>query len=378
MKEKETGNSGEEIAPPMILQDSPVSFNKFKHLRPMTEFSNIFNIEPDITLAKTLSAEFYLDNAYLQISKQRIFARTWHLVDSSSIEGNLIPYTLLSGFLDKPLLLSKTKQETYCLSNVCTHRAKVLVEESASGEKIRCGYHGRCFSLGGEFVSMPEFENAKNFPSEQDNLRNFPLEEWNDFRFVALDPVAPLDHFLSEMTRKTEVFNFKDLRFVSKKDYEVNAHWALYCENYLEGLHIPYVHKSLNKVLDYGNYTTETFRYSSLQTGFDDHGNVAAQYFFIFPNLMFNFYPWGISVNVVKPIRKDFTKVTYLTFVCDQSKLGDGAGADLESVELEDQAVVESVQNGIKSGFYQHGRYSPSREVGTHHFHRLICEFMNR
>jgi choline monooxygenase len=103
----------------------------------------------------------------------------------------------------------------------------------------------------------------------------------------------------------------------------------------------------------------------------------AAFYFFIFPNLMFNFYPWGLSVNVVKPIEKDLTKISYLTYVSDESKLKTGAGADLETVEFEDQAVVESVQKGINSRFYNKGRYSPTREQGTHHFHRLIAEFMN-
>ena len=55
-----------------------------------------------------------------------------------------------------------------------------------------------------------------------------------------------------------------------------------------------------------------------------------------------------------------------------------GAGADLETVEFEDQAVVESVQRGIRSRFYDRGRYSPTREQGTHHFHSLIAEFMDR
>ena len=148
-------------------------------------------------------------------------------------------------------------------------------------------------------------------------------------------------------------------------------------ENYLEGFHVPFVHQALNSAIDYGTYTTETFRFSSLQTGFDENGEIAAQYFFIFPNLMFNFYRWGISVNLVKPVTSTKTIVTYLTFVSDESKLNIGAGADLETVELEDQAVVESVQRGIRSRFYDSGRYSPTREQGTHHFHRLICDFMS-
>jgi len=233
---------------------------------------------------------------------------------------------------------------------------------------------------------MPEFEDAENFPGESDNLPKIPFGVWEKFTFASINPFAPLENFLAGMREKLRVLNLKDLRFAAR-DYQIKAHWALYCENYLEGFHIPFVHQSLNEAIDFGSYTTETFRFSSLQTGFaktkedvfdltDSDEKIAAFYFFVFPNMMFNFYPWGLSVNIVKPVKPDLTTVSYLTYVSDESKTKKGAGADLNRVELEDQAVVESVQKGIRSRFYQAGRYSPSREQGTHHFHRLIAEFM--
>ena len=41
-----------------------------------------------------------------------------------------------------------------------------------------------------------------------------------------------------------------------QKDFLIDANWALYCDNYLEGFHVPFVHESLNEVLDYGSYKT--------------------------------------------------------------------------------------------------------------------------
>ena len=49
-----------------------------------------------------------------------------------------------------------------------------------------------------------------------------------------------------------------------------------------------------------------------------------------------------------------------------------GAGGALEEEEMEDEAVVMSEQRGLRSRFYQHGRYSPTRELGVHQFHRLV------
>ncbi len=91
---------------------------------------------------------------------------------------------------------------------------------------------------------------------------------------------------------------------------------------------------------------------------------------------MLNFYPWGISVNLVKPISVNETKVSFLIYVTDESKLNIGAGGDLDSVEMEDEEIVENVQKGVRSRFYKHGRYSVTREQGTHHFHSLIAEFI--
>ncbi|MNT70265.1 hypothetical protein D3C72_2086290 [compost metagenome] len=110
-----------------------------------------------------------------------------------------------------------------------------------------------------------------------------------------------------------------------------------------------------------------------------DYGSkIAAYYYWIFPNMMFNFYPWGLSINIVKPLSIKQCKVTFLTYMYDESKYDKGAGALLDKVEREDEFVVENVQRGINSRFYTSGRFSPTREKGVHHFHQLLSKFFNR
>lgn len=336
----------------------------------------MFEIDPDIRKAKTLASEFYTDERHFELSKEKIFVHSWQFLGHASEFEGLKPVTILPGCLDEPVLLVKTDESLTCLSNVCTHRGKILVEERCKASLIRCAYHGRRFSLDGKFLSMPEFEGVEDFPSESDNLRQLPFSARAGFMFASLDPVDKFETFVDDAAARFEDVEPEGLQLMATREYDINAHWALYCENYLEGFHIPYVHHGLNEIVDYGSYTTETFRYSSLQTGFDADGEIAARYLFIFPNLMFNFYPWGISVNVVRPVSPTKSVVEFLTYVSDESLMDKGAGADLHSVEMEDEAVVESVQRGIRSRFYSRGRYSPTREQGTHHFHRLIAEFM--
>jgi len=162
------------------------------------------------------------------------------------------------------------------------------------------------------------------------------------------------------------------------RDYTVNAHWALYVENYLEGFHIPFVHAGLNEIVDYPGYRTELHRWSSVQRAQAKDGAPAARYWWIFPNLMLNFYPWGLSLNLIMPQAIDRTRVLFRSYVADPSKIGEGAGAELDRVEREDEAIVEAVQRGVRSRLYTRGRYSPTHETGVHHFHRLLCAALAR
>ncbi len=356
-----------------------------------------FTVDSNIAQAKTLDTNFYLKEECFQLSKEKIFGNCWQYIGDTDLvkdKGWVTPVILLENFIDEPLLISKDKNEQLnCLSNVCTHRGNLMVEKPCQLHDIRCKYHGRRFSLDGKFLSMPEFKEVKNFPSPADHLHQLPLHTWGKWLFTSLNPKLNAADFLKPMADRVGWMPLKEFVFHPElsKDYLIDAHWALYCENYLEGFHIPFVHAGLNSMIDYGNYTVELFKYSSLQLGiakegelvFDlplsspDYGKkIAGYYFWVFPNIMFNFYPWGLSLNIIHPLGVNKTKVSFLSYVLDESKLRQGAGADLHRVELEDEDIVQNVQKGIRSRFYHHGRYSVTREQGTHHFHRLIAEFM--
>ena len=357
----------------------------------------VYAVDPDITVAFTIDSAFYRDEAAYALARERIFARTWQWIgDLADVAepGSLAPRELLPGLVDAPLLLARDADGTLrCISNVCTHRGNILVKQACRADQIRCGYHSRRFDLTGRMTFMPEFAEARNFPSPADNLAQIPFTAWANHGFAALDPVAPLDAFLGDLTTRLAWLPLERFRFeeASSRDYTVNAHWALYVENYLEELHIPFVHPGLSRVVDCATYAHELFRYSSLQlalakeselafdvpgTAPDSGHRVAAYYWWVFPNLMLNFYPWGLSLNRVVPEAIDRTRVEFRSYVWDEAKRGQGAGGALHQVELEDEAVVEAVQRGVRSCLYRSGRYSPTHERGTHHFHRLLCEFL--
>jgi choline monooxygenase len=364
---------------------------------PTTETKSL-EIDPDIRRAATLPAEVYREAAYFEAARQRVFARSWQFVsDTDRLKGpgHMLPTTVLEGYLDEPLLLTRDSQDNLnCLSNVCTHRGNLLVEGECHSQQLRCRYHGRCFALDGRFVSAPGFDDAVDFPTDADNLAPVSSGLWGKFIFAAVDPGFSFEELISPLRERLDWLPFDQFIFdpTRSRDYMVRANWALYCDNYLEGFHIPYVHPGLATALDVRAYRTEIFAYASLQVGVASHAEesfelpptapdygekIAAYYFWLFPNTMFNFYPWGVSVNVVKPLAPDRTKVSFLTYVSDPTKLDQGAGAGIDRVEREDEDIVEKVQKGVRSRFYKRGRYSPQREQGVHHFHSILSRFLS-
>ncbi|MEO7366432.1 MAG: SRPBCC family protein, partial [Gemmatimonadaceae bacterium] len=281
-----------------------------------------------------------------------------------------------------------------CLSNVCTHRGALVVEGEGHLKSLRCRYHGRRFGMDGSFTSMPEFEDTVGFPSAADCLPRLPLQRWGPLLFTSISPAFAFNELLAPVNERVYWMPLDEFRRDAKtsRDYLIDANWALYCDNYLEEFHIPYVHQGLSEKLDYNSYYTETFPLASLQMGiarpgepvFDlpaghpDFGKrVAAFYFWLFPNLMLNFYPWGLSLNVVNPLGTSRTRVSFVSYVWNESLRENGVGGDLHKVEMEDEEVVESVQRGVSSRLYDRGRFSVRREVGTHHFHHMLARFMN-
>lgn len=355
----------------------------------------MINIHPDIRQANTPPARLYNDADIYHAALENVFPCWWQFIgDTAKLEavGSVLPINLLADSLNEPLVITHDHTgQLHCLSNVCTHRGNIICQAAAKRDDLRCPYHSRRFELDGKFRFAPGFENADNFPTDTDNLPSLPLEQWGPLLFTALQPEAEFSDWLGPVEQRLSWLPLDEFVFDAQRSqtYTIPANWALYCENYLDYLHIPYIHPELNQQLNFKDYRIELFEYGSLQLGFaaegqaafdlppssPDYGqSIAAYYYWLFPNLMLNFYPWGLSINVVEPIAVNKTRVRFLSYVWQADQLASGAGSILDKVEQQDEAVVITTQAGLHSRLYKHGRYAPDYEAGCHHFHRLLTQ----
>jgi len=355
-----------------------------------------FRIDANIQKAAGLPPAFYYDSSYFSEIIDRVFARTWHCAGdggSLSARGAAKPILLLEGSVDEPLLFVNDGQKVQCYPNVCTHRGHPIVEKENCYESFVCGYHGRRFDLGGHCKQMPEFKGVEGFPSPADDLAALACEQFGKLLFISLDPEHPFEQLIKPVRERIGFLPIADFIYDSNLDreYEFDGNWALYVDNYLEGFHIPYIHPALNATMDWKNYRYELYDSCNLQIAYSAEGEpafdlpsnhpdnakkVAAYYFWLFPATMLNFYPWGLSVNIIEPLSPTKTRVKFRSYIWRAELRSKGAGSGLHQVEMEDEAAITSVQRGMKSRFAPRIRYSPTQETGVHHFHRLLAKYL--
>ena len=339
-----------------------------------------FNIKDDIRNATTLHSDYYMDDSIFNASAEKIFLSSWQFFGhKNQIKNDILPFAFMPDWLSEPLILTKNKNKIHCISNVCTHRGHIVCSKSQNTKLLTCRYHGRTFNLNGNLNNAPGFDKAEKFPSKGDNLKRFNTKNWMDFIFISLNKAINITPVLDDIKSRVNLFPFDKVSFSESlsSEFEINAHWAIYCENYLEGFHVPFVHRGLSKEIDNSSYETVLLKNGVVQFAKSSQkNNIYGYYYWIFPNIMLNFYDWGLSVNIIEPISKNKTRIRFLSYPIKGNKKSKKAILDLIRVEMEDQSVVKSVHKGISSKFYTKGRYSPEHEKGVHYFHRLLSKYL--
>ncbi len=354
----------------------------------------IFPFDPDIRRASTIPARLYTDPVYHALEQEKIFGRAWQLVGhvGQLREGGNF---LTANVAGESVVIVRDGETLRGFHNICLHRAGPVAQGCGKRQTLQCRYHGWTYRLNGELLRAPEMETAANFTPESMQLMPVQVATWGPLVLVNLDLKAqPFAHFLEDITERAARFDVTTMCYVGRKSWTVACNWKVYVDNYLEGYHIPLVHPTLHKELDYDQYQVELHRYYSLQhapirpvAGGDRKYQPSAaadeaQYYWIFPNLMLNIYQGQMQTNAVIPRGPDACEVVFEWFA--HAPPADVATdsqwtrlmAFSDEIQAEDIEICEQVQQNLRSRSYDRGRYSPTRENGVHHFHSLLHEYL--
>jgi len=351
-----------------------------------------YNANAPLAEAYTIPAPWYTDPRILDLELRNVFSRTWQCVACTEQLENPGQYVtaIVAG---EPLVVVRgSDHKLRAFFNVCRHHAMTVMNEPCGHTPhLRCPYHGWTYSLEGELRGITEFEGVCNFDRAKNGLVPLRVETWERFVFVNLDDHAiPLKDSLGKLVELAKPLGFSELKFVERRSYTLNCNWKVYVDNFLDGgYHVPHMHKGLNSVLDYKNYTIENVDRCCVQSSpvavdSSSEANAAATrkgdrayYLWQYPNFMLNWYEGYLDTNLVIPLDVDRCEVIFDFY------FGNTAEYQLpyirqsievsHRVQIEDIAICDGVQRGLSSRAYQAGRLSVRREAGEHLFHRLLA-----
>jgi choline monooxygenase len=227
---------------------------------------------PNTALAEawTIPAAWYVDPRVMDLERQTVFARSWQLVgrvDQLRKPGQYITWELAGD----PLLIVMGDDEVLRgFFNVCRHHAAaIMTMPEGETRNLRCPYHGWTYTLKGELFGTPDFSGVCNFDRTANGLLSVETKVWENWVFVKLERGGPsLESFLGvDLIGQMRVLNLESFHWFERRRYLLECNWKVFIDNYLDGgYHVPHLHKGLNSVLDYSQYTIATGERFCLQS----------------------------------------------------------------------------------------------------------------
>lgn len=328
-------------------------------------------------MQRTLPAALYRDPAAYDRERTGVFRACWQFLGHESEAASAGDY-LAGDVAGWPVLAVRGKDGVLRgFHNVCRHRAGPLVSDAKGncGGELTCRYHGWRYTLDGRLRNAVAFGATESFDPREFGLHPVRLQTWRGFVFVnvggeaeALDDlVAPLDRLFDE---RGVTIGPATLR----RSHELACNWKTYVENYLEGYHIDAVHPGLAAEVDTTSYNVRMDGAVAVHEVATNSGVNDGLWAWLWPNLAFNVYRYGLMVEHMQPVGHDRTRLDYLYFYDPATADMDAVLAASDTLTHEDKVICEAVQRNLNAGVYDWGVLSPRHEVGVGWFQKRVSE----
>ena len=357
----------------------------------LRDIINFYRDDLPLAEASTIPASWYIDARVHDLERRTVFPRAWLpacRVEQVETGGRFVTLDLAG----EPLVIVRGTDGTIRgFFNVCRHHAAAVVTsgDGVAGQ-FRCPYHGWTYALDGSLKGTPDFSGVCNFDRATHGLVPVDTDVWEGWVFARVERGGPAlrDWLGADLVDGLRRLGLERYTWVERRTYSLACNWKVFVDNFLDGgYHVPHVHKRLDTVLEYSEYTIENGIRSCLQSSplVQDgappevaalRSGQRASYYWIYPAFMINVYGTAMDTNIVVPRGVDHTDVVFDFFFSRASMSGpSGHAASItlsQQIQEEDVAICESVQRGLTSRAYTSGRLSVRREAGEWLFHKLL------
>jgi choline monooxygenase len=353
----------------------------------------------ELKRGRTLPAEWYTDPTLFTREQERIFAANWNY--TGRVEQVAKPGDFLTTRVgDVPVVIVRDEARALrAYANVCRHRgSEVVLEKRGNRRTLQCHYHAWTYGLDGALRAAPHCQEQAGFNKADYSLTPLALETFGRFIFVNTgSPSCSLAETLGQLPQVvgSTGADVDSLVFRERREYAIQANWKVVVENFLECYHCAVSHPGFADLIDLNKYQVIPYERCSIQRGplksasraassrgFGTDGGQEGIYTYLWPNFMLNVYPGAgnASTNLIVPIDEHHCLAVYEFFFAETMPEDEQRAMVefIDQVQREDIVIVESVQRGLRSGFYQQGQLILSRENGIQHFQRLVFTALAR
>lgn len=341
----------------------------------------------------------YRDPRFLEIEREQIFLKSWHFLcheEKLRTPGSYVAADIQGQSVFAARDLDGRLRAFY---NVCKHRGHELLAGAGNTRIITCPYHAWAYNLDGTLRQARHSEFLENFNTAEICLTTVQVEEFCHLVFVNPDPNAVS---LAEQTGnlRQEILRYAPdlgkLTHAHRLSYRIRANWKVIVDNFLECYHCPVAHKDFVSLVEmntyqvkvHGHYSShiakagcrENRAYAVAGASVTDHA-----VWHLWPNTALMRYPGNANFMVWRFIPIE-AEETYEEFDFFYAK-SEPDKAEMEAINYidkvlqpEDIHLVESVQRGMRTPAFEHGRYvvdaegSGLSEHAVHSFHGMILD----
>ena len=354
---------------------------------------------PDPANSQSLRAEAYTEATWAAADQAAIFARSWQWichVEKLAKPGSYLAATVAG----MPIVVVRDREgQLRAFYNVCKHRAHELVQGSGVTRQLVCPYHAWSYDLTGQLRGARRTDSMKDFNTGDICLDAIQIEEFGGFIYVNLDPAAaPLSEQAADLGAEIARWapDVAELTLAKRLSYTINSNWKNVVDNFLECYHCHIAHPEFVELVEMSTYEVKThgiwsshFAQAGTQanSAYDVEGATVTDHavWWLWPNTCLLRYPGRGNFMVLQilpdgPDRSIETWDFYLESTDLNSAEREAVKYIDEVLQVQDIAIVESVQRGMKTPAFDQGRIvydaegSGLSEHGVHHFHGLVLD----
>ncbi|GAB5468745.1 MAG: carnitine monooxygenase subunit YeaW [Rhodospirillales bacterium] len=363
----------------------------------LAELSRGYDADP--SRSHSLGARSYTDPRFLALEREAIFYKSWQWVCHGEKLRNPGDYVVTSVQERSIVVLRNREGLLKAFYNVCKHRAHELLQGSGRTNVLLCPYHAWSYDLDGRLRAAPHTRNLVDFDKKEICLEPVQAEAFGGFVYVNLDPqAAPLAAQSGALGREIAAFapDVESLTLARRLTFDIRSNWKNVIDNFLECYHCPVAHKDFCSLLDMESYKVTTHgRYSShmakaskgANTAYSTEGATVDDHavWWLWPNSCLMRYPGrgNFLIMQVIPVTSERSLEIYdfyLETPEPNAQEEEAIAYVKEVLQVEDIALVESVQRGMATPAFESGRIvndpsgSGKSEHAVHHFHGLVLD----